>query len=65
MAEGRKCLRLALEAQAYVRLIDDVRRKDFDRDGAVEARVVRAIHLAHAARTKQRLDFVRTEPDAR
>ena len=53
--QGRDCARFAGEALREL----DVR--DFDRGVAIEARVVGAIHLAHATFTDQRLDFVRTE----
>ena len=36
-------------------------REDFDRDGAVQASVLGAIHLAHAAGADGRKDFVRAE----
>jgi len=35
--------------------------RDFDGDVAVEARIARAIHLAHAARADGREDLVRTQ----
>ena len=55
VVQGRDRARLAGEALREL----DVR--DFDRDVAIEARVVGAIHLAHATFADQRLDFVRTE----
>ena len=35
-------------------------RQDFDRDVALQPRIARAIHLAHAARAERRNDLVRT-----
>ena len=37
-----------------------MRCQDFDRDRAVEPRILRAIHFSHAARAKRRNDFVGT-----
>ena len=42
-----------------------MRRQNLDGDGAVEAGVLGAIDLAHAARAKRREDFVGTEFGAR
>src|SRR5438552_3181686 len=39
--------------------------KHFDRDVTLEARIARAIDLAHPARAERRQYFVRTEPRAR
>ncbi len=36
-------------------------RQDFDGNIAPQARITRAIHLAHAARTQERLNFIRPE----
>jgi hypothetical protein len=36
--------------------------KDFDGDGAVKARVLRAIDFAHAACAERRCDLIRSEP---
>lgn len=46
-------------------IIGEMRGQDLDRDGAVEARITRAIHFAHAARAQPRLDFIRSEVRAR
>ena len=53
MAERGDRLRLALEAEAELRVAGEVRRQHLDRDGAVEARVARAVDLAHAARAER------------
>ena len=55
VVQGRDRARFAGEALREL----DVR--DFDRDVAIEARVVGAIHLAHATFADQRRDFVRTK----
>src|SRR6185369_6560858 len=54
-------LGLALEARAQVGAMRELRRKDFDRYAAVEARVTCAIDLAHSARPERRNDLVWTE----
>ncbi len=54
--------RLALEAHAPVFVLGQLRRQDFDRDCAIEARVAGAIDLSHAAGADRRDDFVGTEP---
>lgn len=41
-----------------------LRRELFDRDDAIETRVARPVHLAHAACAQGRLDFVRAETGA-
>ena len=65
MAERCDRAGLALEACAGVAVVGAVRRKDLDRDDAVEPRVVGAIDLAHPARADRREDFIRPEPSAR
>ena len=42
----------ALKALLANGICGKVSRKNFDRNGAVEARIARAIHLAHSASTK-------------
>ena len=49
MIQARDRARFLLEATEAFRVGGDVRRQDLDRDVAPEPRVVRAIHLAHAA----------------
>ena len=38
--------------------VHDFGRKQFDRDGSIEARVARAVHLAHPARAERGDDLV-------
>ena len=59
MVEGGGGARLLQEAPPAVRIGDLVVRQDLDRDGAVQPRVARAIHLAHPARAKKGFDFIR------
>ncbi len=54
--------RLLFEALAAPRVTRHVRRQNLERHGAAKARVVCAIHLAHAARPQEGGDLVR--PDA-
>src|SRR6185295_10230074 len=61
MVERGDRLRFALEARAHFRIRREVLREHLDSDFATQARVLRAIHFAHAARTEGRNDFVRTE----
>ena len=49
------------ESLSALRLTGVVRAQHFDRENPIEARVVRAIDLTHAATTEQRQDFVRSE----
>ena len=42
-------------------IIRNLRGKNLDRDGAVEARIARAKDFAHAARTQRGDNFIRTE----
>src|SRR5439155_22312601 len=51
-------LRLALEALAAIGLRGERRRKNFDRDGPLEASVLGEIHLAHAAAAERLRDPV-------
>ena len=55
----------ALEALAKFRVGGQVGRQNLDGDGAVEARVFRAIDLAHAAGADERQDLVGAETSAR
>ncbi len=54
-------LGFALEALFADGIGREVRRKNLDGDGALQARIVRAIHLTHTSRAEWRLDFIRTE----
>ena len=53
--------RFTLEAFPRVRCLSERRREDLDSDGAIQPRVTRLIHLAHAACTERRDDLVRAE----
>ena len=58
MIERRDRARFALEAVAELRIGRELRRQNFDRDRAIEARVARPIDFAHAARANERDDFI-------
>jgi hypothetical protein len=60
MIEPRHRPGLALEALAPVGLIGGIGRQDLDGDRAPDARVDRAIDLAHTAPTEERDDLVGT-----
>ena len=59
--EGGDGARLALEALAELAARGEMLRQDLDGDLAVEPRVARAIHLAHAAGADGGKDLVRAE----
>ena len=61
MRQARDRPRLALEAFAEAGARGEMRREDFDGDGAVEPRVDGAVHLAHPAGPDRRLDLVRSD----
>ena len=61
MVERRRDARLALEPRQAIRIAGDAGRQDLDRDVASEARVARAIDLAHAAGPDGRHDLIRTK----
>ena len=61
VAQGGQRLRFALEPLLQRGIARGAGPQDLDRHGPVEARVVRAIDLAHAAGFDQRLDSVGTE----
>jgi Tol biopolymer transport system component len=61
MVEGRNRLGFDVEPGSQVRAIAPAIRDDLDRDGAPEARVDRAVDLAHAAVANAGDDFVRSE----
>ena len=65
MVQRRNGARLALHALLQFRRRRKMGSQNFHGDGAIEARIARAIDLAHAARAKRRLDFVGTELCAR
>ena len=56
---------LALEALAQQRVAGVPRAHDFEGDGAVQAGVERAVHLAHPANARRRDDLVVAQPSAR
>ena len=51
----------AIEAFTTFRVVRQMLRQRLDRDGAVQARVERPVHLSHAARGDECLHFVGTE----
>ena len=56
--------RFAFEPHQPIGIGGERRWQHFDRDIAIQLRIARAIHLAHAARTEGGEDFVRTETRA-
>ncbi len=61
MIELRDRAGFAVEAVAELRISGQRLRENFDRDGAIEARVARLVDLTHAASAEGGLDFVRAE----
>ena len=61
MVQRGEQLRLALETREAVRIGREEVGQDLQRDVAIEPRIARAIHLAHAARADERDDFVGAE----
>ena len=57
MIEGRQRLRLTCEASHPLGIGGEGVRQDLEGDLAIQPRVAGAIHLAHAARAKQRQDL--------
>jgi hypothetical protein len=55
---------LAIEPLTELRIGCERLRQDFDRDGAIEARVAGTIDLTHPAGAEWRHNFVRTESSA-
>ena len=53
--------RLLLEAAQPLRVGQEFRRQQLDRDVTLEPRVVRAIHLAHSSGPDEGLDAIGTE----
>ena len=64
MVERGQQLGFALEARQALRVLGERRRQRFDRHLAAEARVVRAVHLAHAARSERCDDLVGADAGA-
>jgi hypothetical protein len=52
---------LLLEAAEAIRVRRERRRQDLDRDVAAEARILRAVDLAHPSRTERRDDLIGTQ----
>ena len=65
MVQGTRGSSLPLEAKQPFRVGRAGRGKDFDGNVSTKRRVAGAIHLAHAARAKQRAEFVSAEPRIR
>jgi hypothetical protein len=53
--------RLPFEAQTRLRVGDSIGRNHFDRDGAIEPGIPRAVDLTHPAAAETLVDFVGTE----
>ena len=64
MIERREHLRLAAEAREALGIVGNGGEQDLDRDLAIQLRIARAIHLAHAAGAQQGDDLVRAEAGA-
>ena len=64
MVERGEDFGFALETRESIGVRRDRRRQDFDRDLALEIRVGRAVHLAHATDAKKGDDLIRAEPRA-
>ena len=60
--ERRQRARLAFEARAQLRVLGEGRAENFDGNDAIEPRVARSVHLAHAAGAERREDFIGAEP---
>jgi hypothetical protein len=65
IVEGGGGARLLQEAPFAVLIGYLVVREDFDRNGAVQARVAGTIHLTHPARAKEGFDFIRSQDGSR
>ncbi len=64
MIELRDGAGFAVEPLAKLRVAGEDVRQDFDRDGAIEARIARLVDFAHAAGAKGGEHFVRTKASA-
>ena len=64
MVQRRERLRFAREPRQPFGISGERVRQDLERDVAIQLRVARAIHLAHAARADERNDFVDAEAGA-
>ena len=61
MIQRREHFGFALKARQAIGIVRESGWQNLDGDVALQARVTRAIHLAHAAGAEHRVDFVRTE----
>src|SRR5437667_5893097 len=61
VVEARDRLRLALETRFHLCVIGEMRRKDFDGDRAIQARIAGFVNLALPTRADGGKDFVRAE----
>ena len=64
MIQRRERLRFAREPREAIGIVREGVGQDLDRDVAIQLRVARAIHLAHAAVADRRGDFVDAETGA-
>jgi len=65
VVQAGDCLGLALKTLPQNWIFGEMRRKNFDGDNAVQARVSGAVHFTHATRAQRREDFVRAKASAR
>ena len=65
MIERSEDLRLASKTAEPLRVGDEQVRQDLDGDVAIQFRIARAIHLAHAAGPEGRQHFIRAEAGTR
>ncbi len=65
MIQGRRSLRLALEANPEVGTLRSFGMYHLDRHQTSQARVARAKHLAHSAFPQQHFQLIRAQPRAR
>ncbi len=65
MIQAGDGLGLALKTLSENGIFGEMRRKNFDGDGAVQARIACAVNFAHASRAERRQDFVWAEASAR
>jgi hypothetical protein len=63
MIERRRCARFLFEPLDTLAVAGEFTRNNFDRDIAIEPRIARAIHLAHAAGANEADHFVRAKTD--
>ena len=61
MVQRGKHAGFTIEARQAIGIVRKGLGKDFDRDIAIQLRVAGSVHLAHAASTEGRQDFVTTQ----